>query len=419
MSLRITTLDNGLRIVSEAMPHIETTSVGVWVDVGARCESKKLNGVSHMLEHMAFKGTQRRSARAIAEEIESVGGHLNAYTSREQTAYFARVLGGDVPLAIDILADILQHSTFEAQELERERSVILQEIGEALDTPDDLAFDLLQEVAFPDQALGRPILGPPDNVKSFSQPTLSAFMDRHYKAPQMVLAAAGKVDHEALVDMAAGAFASVSAESSGTHEDAEYSGGDSRAEKPLEQVHILMGLPGVAYDDPDFYAMQVYSTILGGGMSSRLFQQVREERGLAYSVYSFSSSFSDCGLFGIYAGTSAGLTDELFSVTAGQMDSLTHDVTEVEVARARAQLKASLLMALESPSTRSEQFARHLLLFGRVIPTAEIIEKVDAVDGQAVKAVAERLMKSGKLSFAAVGPVSSVADYAKLETYFG
>lgn len=419
MTTQITTLDNGLRVVTESMPQIETASVGIWVDVGARFESKELNGVSHMLEHMAFKGTKRRSARAIAEEIESVGGHLNAYTSREQTAYYARVLAGDVPLAVDILADILQHSTFEAEELERERSVILQEIGEAQDTPDDLAFDLLQDVAFPDQALGRPILGSPDNVRGFSGATLHAFMGSHYKGPQMVLAAAGKVDHEVLVDLAGRSFAEVSGEAVETHESATYSGGDSRVDKPLEQVHILMGLPGISYEDPDFYAMQVYSTILGGGMSSRLFQEVREKRGLAYSVYSFSSSFSDCGMFGIYAGTSAELTDELFSVTAGQMESLTRDVTETEVARARAQLKASLLMALESPATRCEQFGRQMLIFGRVIPTAEIMEKVDAVDCQAVKAVAARLMKSGKLSFAAVGPVSSIADYASVEANFG
>lgn len=419
MSARITTLENGLRVVTESMPLIETASVGVWVDVGARYESAALNGISHLLEHMAFKGTTRRSARAIAEEIESVGGHLNAYTSREHTAYFARVLADDVPLAIDILADILQNSTFEPDELERERGVILQEIGEAFDTPDDLVFDILQESAFPNQPLGRPILGSPENVRSFSKATLSSFMSDHYGGANMVLAAAGKVDHEEIVARAGDLLGLSAPKGSGQRPGAQYSGGEARLDRELEQVHMLIGLPGLAYEDPDFYALQVYSTILGGGMSSRLFQEVREERGLAYSIYSFSSSYVDGGLFGVYAGTSPEYTEELIEVAAGQMSALTSNVLDDEVERARAQLKASTLMALENSANRCEQFGRQLLIFDRIIPISEIIEKVDAVDGQAVKRVAERMMNTATPTLAEVGPSSQSSDFQKLLACFG
>lgn len=418
MSAEITTLDNGLRVVTESIPLIETASVGVWVDVGARYERKDLNGISHLLEHMAFKGTTRRSARAIAEEIESVGGHLNAYTSREHTAYFARTLSGDVPLAIDILADILQNSTFEPNELERERGVILQEIGEAFDTPDDLVFDMLQEAAFPNQPIGRPILGSPENVRSFSRSTLSTFMSDHYSGANMVLAAAGKVEHEEIVARARELLVVPAAREAGHRPGAEYGGGEARVDRDLEQVHILIGLPGLAYEDPDFYALQVYSTILGGGMSSRLFQEVREERGLAYSIYSFSSSYVDGGLFGVYAGTSPEYTEELIEVAAGQMSALTGDVSGEEVERARAQLKASTLMALENSANRCEQFARQLLIFDRIIPVSEIIERVDAVDVQAVKRVAERIMNTAKPTLAEIGPSRSSADFQKLSANF-
>jgi len=419
MSVEITTLENGLRVVTEAMPLIETASVGVWVDVGARYEREELNGISHLLEHMAFKGTSRRTARAIAEEIESVGGHLNAYTSREHTAYFARVLENDVPLAIDILADILQHSTFEPDELERERGVVLQEIGEAFDTPDDLVFDMLQEAAFPNQPLGRPILGSPENVKSFSKPMLSTFMSDHYGGGSMVLAAAGKVDHDEIVAQAGDLLGTTTSRSDGERSGAKYFGGDAWVERELEQVHILIGLPGLAYGDPDFYALQVYSTILGGGMSSRLFQEVREERGLAYSIYSFSSSYVDGGLFGVYAGTSPEYTGELIEVAAGQMSAMTSNVLDEEVDRARAQLKASTLMALENPANRCEQFGRQLLIFDRIIPISEIIEKVDAVDAEAVRRVARRLMDTKQPTLAEIGPTNQSLDFEKLLASFG
>jgi len=413
----VTTLKNGLRVISENSPHLESTAVGIWVDTGARNEPAALNGISHMLEHMAFKGTERRSARAIAEEIESVGGHLNAYTSREQTAYYARVLKDDVPLALDIVSDILQHSTFEADELERERAVIVQEIGQAEDTPDDIVFDLFQETAYPDQPVGRPILGTEALVRSFGRPDLVGYMGTHYHAPNMVLAAAGRIDHGALVAEAEQRFGLLPGGTNQGAEEARYRGGDLRENKDLEQVHVVAGFPGIPYDDPDYYVSQVFSTVLGGGMSSRLFQEVREKRGLCYSVYSFASSLTDGGIFGIYAGTGESEVRELIPAMAGELVKLADPIPEEEVARARAQLKAGLLMSLESPSSRCEQFARQMLVFGRPLSSAEIIEKVEAVDAASLNRFATRLL-AGTPTLTALGPIGQLEDYGAFAARF-
>ena len=302
MSVQTSRLANGLRVVSDPVDHVETASIGLWVDVGARCESEETNGMSHLLEHMAFKGTERRSARDIAEEIEAVGGHLNAYTSRETTAYYAKVMKEDVPLALDLLADILQHSTFDPEELERERAVVIQEIAQVNDTPDDLVFDRFQETAYPDQPLGRSILGPPERVGSYSRDALAGYMAAQYRAARMVLVGSGRIDHDGLVAAAEEAFTALPEGPTAAPAAAVYGGGDCRIVRDLEQAHLVVGFDGVAYDDDDFYALQVLSTLLGGGMSSRLFQEIRERRGLAYSVFTFSSSYADGGIFGVYAG---------------------------------------------------------------------------------------------------------------------
>jgi len=418
MSVELTTLPSGMRVITESMPGLETTSLGVWVNVGARSESAELNGISHMLEHMAFKGTTTRSALDIAEQIESVGGHLNAYTSREQTAYFARVLGDDVPLAVNILGDILLNSTFEHEEIERERGVILQEIGEAFDTPDDLVFDLLQDAAFPEQPVGRPILGTPDHVRSFTSETLSGYMGRHYQAEHMVFAAAGKVNHDALVAQVGEAFADLQSGGEPAFQPAVYVGGERRVERDLEQVHLSMGFPGFSYGDDNFYAGQMLSAILGGGMSSRLFQEVREKRGLAYSIYSFSGSLMDSGMFGVYAGTSPEQANEAAQVIAQEMVKVCDQVGEREFDRARTQLKAATLMALESSGTRVEQFARQLYVFGRIMPMGELVEKLDAVTLDQVTSAAQSLLSSGTMSLGAVGPTSTLADFDSLAENF-
>jgi predicted Zn-dependent peptidase len=364
-----------------------------------------------MLEHMAFKGTATRSARDIAEAIEDVGGHLNAYTSREQTAYYARVLGDDVPLAVDLLGDILQRSAFDPVELERERGVVIQEIGEVQDTPDDLVFDLLQEAAYPDQPVGRSILGTVETVSSFSRESLAGYMGRHYAADAMVIAAAGKIDHKQLVDLAGNQFGDLKPSTPAALPVAEYRGGEARANRKFEQVHLTFGFPGVSFTDQRFFAMQVMSTVLGDGMSSRLFQEVRENRGLAYSVYSFTAALMDGGLFGIYAGTSPDQIDELVTVIADEVRKMADSVEPREFARARAQLKASTLMALESSSGRVEQMARQLLMFGRVIPLEEIVSRIDEVTPEGVTNAAALLLTEGKPTMAAVGPLKRLPDY--------
>ena len=406
----ITTLDHGLRVASETMASVQTASVGVWVDVGARYEAPEVNGVAHMLEHMAFKGTARRSARAIAEAIENVGGQLNAYTSREHTAYYARVMADDLPLAVDLLADILQHSTFDEAELARERGVVVQEIGQVHDTPDDLIFDLFQETAFPGQPIGRSILGPAELIAALPRQALIDYMAGHYGPSRLVLSAAGKVEHAQLVELGERLLRELPTPPAATAPPARYEGGEVREERDLEQAHLLLGLPAFSYLDDDFYALQVLSAMLGGGMSSRLFQEVRENRGLAYSVFSFASSYVDTGLLGIYAGTGEKETAELVPVVCDELLQLIAAPGEEELVRARAQLKASLMMALESCFAQSEELARQLLIFGRRIPQDEIIAKVDAVDQDAIRRVGRRLLTGGPPTLAAIGPLANLPD---------
>jgi predicted Zn-dependent peptidase len=413
MTIEVTRLENGLTVATDAMDSVETASVGVWVTAGTRDERPEINGVSHLLEHMAFKGTRRRSAQAIAEEIEAVGGHLNAYTSREHTAYYAKVLKDDLPLAIDIIADILQNATLDADELARERTVIIQEISQTLDTPDDVIFDHFQHTAFPDQAIGRPVMGSAELIRDMPRGAIVDYMRGHYSGSGMVLSAAGRVDHETVVRLGREAFGALPAGAAHSREGASYVGGDFREAKDLEQVHVVLGLAGVSYEDDDFYTVSVLSTLLGGGMSSRLFQEVREKRGLVYTIQSFHSSYSDGGLFGIYAGTGEGEVAQVMPVICEEVCKVCESVTGEEVDRARAQLKASLLMALESTSSRAEQLARQLMVFGRPVPVAETIERVEAVDGAAVIRTARRLIASHP-TFATLGRIAKVESYEKI-----
>ena len=418
MTTQMTTLANGLRVISESRTGVQTTAVGVWVDAGARYETIANNGVAHMLEHMAFKGTDSRTAQDIAVEIESVGGHLNAYTSREHTAYFVRVLKEDLALSVDILADILQRSTFEEEEMVRERAVVIQEIGQSEDTPDDIIFDRLQAVSFPDQALGRSILGPAEGVAAMGRDVLFDFMAEQYTASRLLLCAAGAVEHDDLVAMAEAKFGNLRQGVHNPYEAATFKGGESREERELEQVHFALALPSLPYDDEDFYPMQVMSTVLGGGMSSRLFQEVREKRGLCYSIFCFASSYKECGAFTIYAGTGADQVAELVPVICDEMLRLSGDASQEEVDRARAQLKAGTLMSLESSASRAEQLARQTLVFGRQIPVEELIERIDAVDMAAVRRVAGRISGGGAPAVAAMGPIAALASRDEIAARF-
>ena len=402
-AVRVTRLPSGLTVVTEAMDRVETVSIGAYVAAGTRDETEAENGASHFLEHMAFKGTERRSAARIAEEIENVGGHINAYTAREQTAYYAKLLKEDLELGADILGDILTHSVFAPDELERERGVILQEIGQANDTPDDAVFDRFQETAFPSQAMGRPVLGTEKSIRAMPRERLTSYMHRHYPASNVVVAAAGNLQHERVVDLAARHFRDLPTSSGPVSPAGRYMGGEYREARDLDQVHIVLGFPSVAYGDPDYYAALLLSTLLGGGMSSRLFQEIRERRGLVYSIYSFTAPFRDGGLFGIYAGTGEAEAEELVPVVLEELRAVQCKIGLEEVARARAQVKAGLLMSLESTGSRCEQLARQIQVFGRTIPTAETVARLDAVDVDAVRRAAARIFR-GPPTLAALGP---------------
>lgn len=414
-NVRVTTLANGLRIAVDTMPEVESASLGIWVACGTRHESAELNGMAHMLEHMAFKGTRTRSARAIAEDIENVGGSLNAYTGREITAYHASVLKEDVGLGLEMIADILRNSVFDPDELQRERGVILQEIGQALDTPDDLIFDRFQSTALPGQPLGRPVLGTAESVESIGRDDLFAFLARHYTASNMVLSAAGRVEHDRIVELADKHFGSVPR----TPANAEapvplaYVGGDGREVRTLEQAHLLLGCQGIGYRDADYYAMAVYATLFGGGMSSRLFQRIREDRGLVYGIHCFNAAYADGGLFGIYAGTGEDDLGELVPAVCTEFVGVADTISEAELVRARNQIKAGTLMALESSGSRCEQAARHLLIHNRPIPYEEIVAKIEAVDAAAVRRVARRLLE-GDLTLAALGPIDGLESLDRI-----
>lgn len=418
MSVEVTTLPSGLRIVTDRMPHLETASLGVWVAAGSRHETSEERGLSHLLEHMAFKGTRRRSAREIAEEIESAGGDLNAATSTEQTAYYAHMLAADVPLGIDILADILTDSIFDAEELEREKGVILQELGAVEDTPDDLVFDLFNLAAFPDQAIGWPILGTPDHVRSFDRKRIAHYLSGHYRAGAMVVGAAGAIEHARIVDTVAKAFGSVPIAPTAAAVPARYVGGEQKLKRRLEQAHIVIGFQGASYADPEHYALHVFANAVGGGMSSRLFQEVREKRGLVYAINAFHWSYSDSGLFGFYAATGPAQVAELMPVALDCLARSAETLTEAEIQRSKAQLKVALFTGLESPASRAEQIARQLLVFGRVLTREEMLAKIDELTVAEIRRAGAAALKSPP-SVAAVGPIGKVYSPDRVARHLG
>jgi len=404
------TLANGFRVVTEHMPGLESASIGIWVNAGGRHERLNQNGIAHFLEHMAFKGTARRSALQIAEEIEDVGGYINAYTSREVTAYYARVLKEDVALGLDVIADIVRNPVFDLAEIEVERGVILQEIGQSLDTPDDVVFDWLQEAAYPGQPMGRTILGPSERVSSFTQADLAGFVTEHYGPGQLVLAAAGAVDHDQIVRMAEDLFGDMAARPSLVAEPARFVSGERREVKALEQAHFTLALEAPGYRDDAFYTAQIFASAFGGGMSSRLFQEAREKRGLCYSIFAQVGSYSDTGMMTVYAGTSGDDIAGLAGLTVDELKRAASDISVAEVDRARAQMKAGLLMGLESPSSRAERLARLIGIWGRVPELSETVAKIDAVDAAQVRAFAAKLASGGAAAMALYGPVSGAPD---------
>ena len=414
MTVECHKLSNGFRIVTEHMPGLKSAALGIWVDAGGRHERVEQNGIAHFLEHMAFKGTRRRSALQIAEEIEDVGGYINAYTSREMTAYYARVLEEDVPLALDVISDILLEPAFDPREIEVERGVILQEIGQVLDTPDDVVFDWLQEAAYPEQPIGRTILGPADRVRSFSRDDLFGFVAEHYGPERMILSAAGSVDHDRIVAEAEARFGHLAAAPSRAAEPARFLGGEWRREKALEQAHMTLAFETPGYRDDAYYTAQILATAFGGGMSSRLFQEARERRGLCYAIYAQAGAYADTGMMTIYAGTSGDDLAGLTELTVDELRRASGDMSEVEINRARTQLKAGMLMGLESPASRCERLAKLTSIWDRVPPIEETVARIDAVTVGDVRGFTEGLCSAGRAAMALYGPVGRAPELANL-----
>jgi predicted Zn-dependent peptidase len=416
--LQITTLANGLRVVTEAMPGLLSASVGVWVTAGGRHEGADQNGIAHFLEHMAFKGTARRSALRIAEEIEDVGGYINAYTGREMTAYYARVLAADVGLALDVIADIVLNPVFAEADIETERHVILQEIGQAADTPDDIVFDWLHEASYPGQAFGRTILGPEERVAAFGAADLRRFVAAHYGPDRMIVSAAGGVDHAAVVAQAEALFGALAPVGAGAVEPARFADGERREAKDLEQVHFTLAFEAPGYRDADVYTAQIYATALGGGMSSRLFQKIREERGLCYSIFAQAAAYEDTGQITLYAGTSAEEVSELVDLTCAELTRAADDLSEAELARARAQMKAGMVMGLESPSGRAERNARLMAIWNRVPDVAEVVARIEAVGLADLRGFAGRLL-GARAAVAVYGPGADLPGLAGVRRGLG
>ncbi|PCK81311.1 M16 family metallopeptidase [Rhizobium sophoriradicis] len=411
MTVECTRLKSGLTVVTETMPHLESVALGVWIKSGSRNETADEHGIAHLLEHMAFKGTARRSAREIAEEIEDVGGEVNAATSTETTSYYARVLKDHVPLAVDILADILTESAFEEEELEREKQVILQEINAANDTPDDVVFDRFSEAAYRDQTLGRAILGTPHTVVSFTPQQIRAYLGRNYTTDRMFVVATGAVDHQEFLRMVEDRFASLPTSPSAppVMEAARYVGGSVREPRDLMDAQILLGFEGKPYHARDFYCSQILANILGGGMSSRLFQEVREFRGLCYSVYAFHWGFSDTGIFGIHAATGGENLPELVPVIIDELHKSANEIHQKEIERARAQIRAQLLMGQESPAARAGQIARQMMLYGRPISNPEMMERLEGITIERLTDLAGRLFYDTVPTLSAIGPLEQLA----------
>ena len=418
MSVRLTTLPSGLRVVSDANLGLRTAALGLFTSAGSRNERDDEHGLSHLLEHMAFKGTRRRNAREIAETIENVGGDLNAETGVEQTGYFAHVLREDVGLALDLLSDIYCDSLFEPDELAKEKNVIVQEIGAVEDTPDDLVFDHLGAAAFAAQPIGRPILGTAQTVNGFSPQAIGAYLSRNYRAGATVVAAAGAVDHDELCARAETALASLSAGEVPDPVPGRYTGGEVLTRKSLEQTHITVAFEGRALTDDQHDSAQIFSAAVGGGMSSPLFQEVREKRGLAYAIHTFHWAFADCGLFGFYAACAGA---DVADLTAAALDTLAEAaerIDEAAVARARAQMKVGTLSVLEQPGSRAQQLARQVFAYGRTLSLEETIARIERVDVASARA-AGRAMLASKPTVAAIGRISKVFDVEKVASRLG
>lgn len=379
MTARLHRLTNGLTVAVEPMAEVETIAVGLYADVGSRSEPEGLSGLAHMVEHMVFKGASGRDARAIAETIEDAGGSINAWTARDHTVFHARLLAGDLALGLELIADLVRAPHLDADELEREKSVVLAELGEARDTPDDVIFDHLQKAAFPGQPLGLPVLGGEESIAAIHVEALRGWLAEQYRPSGLVIAAAGKVDEDALLKLVEARFGDMAPGARPASPDAIFTGRTHHDRRRFDQTHVAIAHPGTAYTDANVYALALYAGAAGGGMSSRLFQQLREERGLAYSVYAWTQSFAETGLLGVYCAAARAQAAEALALVRKILTETAETMDEAELARARAQARAGLLMGLESVQSRCDHLARQIQVHGRIVPVAETIEAIDAV----------------------------------------
>ncbi len=392
MTSEIAHTDAGLRVATATMPGVETVAIALHADTGARFEGSRENGLAHLFEHMVFKGSLRRSARDIAEAIEDVGGNLNAWTSRDTTVFHVRALARDLAIGIDVLADLVTSPRFDPADLDLEREVVLSELGEARDTPDDIVFDHLQEVAFPGQAIGRSILGSEESLAGLTVADLHAWRDRHYAPQRLTLVVAGKADHAAVMRLAEAAFPAGPGSAGPAAEAPRFAAGNAHDPRRFEQAQLTAGYAAPGHHDASHDAAALFTLAAGGGMSSRLFQEVREARGLAYSISAASSSYVDGGLMSVHAATARkdaararDLIDKVLAETATGLSTQ-------ELGRARAQAIAGLLMGIESPQGLADHIARGLLIHGRFVPPAEIVARIDAVTVDAARAAGAAML---------------------------
>jgi len=408
-------LPNGVRILTEEIDHVRSVAVGVWVGAGSRNETPGYEGISHFIEHMFFKGTENRTARQLAESLEAVGGQLNAFTTKEFTCYYAKVLDEDISLAIDVLKDMFFNSRFDNKEIEKEKNVVIEEIKMYQDTPDELIHDLFSQYVWNGHPLGKPILGVEETINGLTRDKIQHYLETRYTPDEVVIAVAGKIKHEDIVKQL-----SVFGDFQRKKEKLDL--GEPRGSivrkalgKDTEQMHVVMGVPGLGQEDEDMYVLHILNNILGGGLSSRLFQEIREQRGLAYSVYSYHSTYVDTGLFGIYAGTSPGKAEEVIQCVLDEMNTIkAQGITEDELIRTKAQIKGNLYLGLESVSSRMSRLGKTELSFGRVKTAEEAVEKLEKVTLDDIKRVMDRLWIKDRISILTLGQKDFKADFDKI-----
>lgn len=405
---------NGLTIATDTVNEFESATISLLVKNGSRNEDQQNNGISHFLEHMAFKGTSTRTARDIAEEFDMIGGYFNAYTSRTSTVYYAKVLKGDLEKATDILTDIILNSTFAKEELEREREVILQELCMTRDTPDDIVFDYFQGTAFKNQPLGRSILGTEEFIKNLSREELYNYFKNRYSTKNTIISAAGNLDADKFNNLIDEKFKNFQTDDVSKYGKASYSGGELHVNKDLEQSQFLMGFEGLSYLDECFYDLQILAIILGGGMSSRLFQEIREKRGLVYNISAFSSSYSDCGIFGVYSALDSKNINLLIDLTIQELLNVTEEIDDMEIERAKAQVRSNLLMSMESTTSRAKKLCNNFAMFGRYISNDEILKKVNDVTVKSLKKIAKQILSNKNITITTLGNVANIYSYNKI-----